>query len=352
MRITRIRAADFRNLTFADVSTDGTRVFLLGENGQGKTNLLEAAGLVSAFRSFRTTEIAPLIRSGAKEARIRIDVRDKEGADTAVEVRLAKGSRSGQVDGTPVTSVSAHLGRFPTVAFCSDDLRLVRGSPSNRRRWLDAALGGTDPAYLESIRTYQKGLEGRNALLKTPNPSDEELCAFESAMLPAARHIIESRAQQLPEISETLRAVADRAGFSAPASVRHRPDTPTDELDACWKRMRAADIASGSTIKGPHRDDFDVLFDGQDASDYASEGQQRLIVLGLTLARVRRDSQRAPTPPVILADDVLGELDDLRRSAFWKEVGGEHQVIATGTRPPPGHGWLTYEVSSGTYRRT
>lgn len=351
MRITRIRAADFRNVAFADVATDAPRVFLLGENGQGKTNLLEAAGLVSAFRSFRTTEIAPLVRNGAKEARVRIDVRDKDGAEAAVEVRLAKGYRSGQVDGTAVTSVSAHLGRFPTVAFCSDDLRLVRGSPSNRRRWLDAALGGTDPSYLEAVRTYQKGLEGRNALLKTPNPSDEELRAFEAAMLPAARLIIESRSRQLPEISETLGAVAERAGFSAAASVRHRPDTTADELDACWKRTRAADIGAGSTIKGPHRDDFDVLFDGLEASEYASEGQQRLIVLGLTLARVRRDSERAPTPPVILADDVLGELDDVRRSAFWKEIGDAHQVLATGTRPPPGNGWLTYEAASGIYRK-
>ncbi len=351
MRITRIRAADFRNVTFADVDTDAPRVFLLGENGQGKTNLLEAAGLVSAFRSFRTTEIAPLVRNGAKEARLRIDVRDDVGTTSAVEVRLAKGSRTGQVGGTTVTSVASHLGRFPTVAFCSDDLRLIRGSPSNRRRWLDAAIGGTDPAYLEAVRTYQRGLEGRNALLKNPEPSEEELRAFESAMLPAARLIIESRARQLPEICETLRDVAGRAGFAAPATVRHRPDTAADELEGCWKRMRPAELAAGSTLKGPHRDDFEVLFDGHDAADYASEGQQRLIVLGLTLARVRRDAARAPTSPVILADDVLGELDDVRRTAFWKEIGEGHQVIATGTRPPPGNGWLTYEVASGAYRK-
>ncbi len=351
MRITRIRAADFRNLAFADVLTDAPRVFLLGENGQGKTNLLEAAGLVSAFRSFRTTEIAPLVRNGAKEARIRIDVREGGGADSAVEVRLAKGSRSGQVDGTPVTSVAAHLGRFPTVAFCSDDLRLVRGSPSNRRRWLDAAIGGTDPAYLDAVRAYQKGLEGRNALLKSPSPNEDELRAFEAVMLPAARTILAAREQQLPEICETLRAVASRAGFSPAATVRHRPDTAADELESSWRRLRQAELAAGSTLKGPHRDDFEVLFDGHDAADYASEGQQRLIVLGLTLARVRRDTGRAPTAPVILADDVLGELDDVRRSAFWKEIGEGHQVIATGTRPPPGEGWLTYEVAAGSYRK-
>ena len=93
MRLTRIRAADFRNLTFADVSTDAPRVFLLGDNGQGKTNLLEAAALVSSFRSFRTTDIAPLVRSGCTEARLRLDVRLSSVENAEIEIRLAKGSR-------------------------------------------------------------------------------------------------------------------------------------------------------------------------------------------------------------------------------------------------------------------
>lgn len=178
MRVTRIRAADFRNLPFADVDTDAPRVFLLGENGQGKTNLLEAAALVSAFRSFRTTEISPLIRMGCTEARLRLDVRTGTES-TAVELRLAKGSRKALVDGNPVTSVAEHLGRFPTIVFCSDDLRLVRGSPSNRRRWLDAAIGGTDGAYLNAVRDYTRALEGRNALLKTDRPQEDAIRAFE-----------------------------------------------------------------------------------------------------------------------------------------------------------------------------
>ena len=92
-----------------------------------------------------------------------------------------------------------------------------------------------------------------------------------------------------------------------------------------------------------------MIFGGQDAADYASEGQQRLLVLALCLARLQRDTTRAPTPPVILADDVLGELDDTRRRAFWEEVGEKHQVIATGTVPPPSGEWLAYRVSGGSY---
>lgn len=350
MRLTRIRAADFRNLVFADVAVDAPRVFLLGDNGQGKTNLLEAAGLVSAFRSFRTTEIAPLIRAGATEARLRLDVA-LAGADQAeVELRLAKGSRKALVNGTPVTSVAQHLGQFPTIVFCSDDLRLVRGSPGNRRRWLDAAIGGTDGAYLTALRDYTRALEGRNALLKADRRSDEELKAFEQAMLAPGQLLARARAAVLPELAATLREVCARAGFpDEGADLRYRPDCAADQLGETWLKLRAADLATGTTLRGPQRDDFDILFRGEDAADYASEGQQRLLVLALSLARLQRDTRRAPTPPVILADDVLGELDDTRRRAFWEQVGETHQVIATGTVPPPSGAWLTYRVAAGAY---
>ncbi len=350
MRLTRIRAADFRNLAFADVSTDGPRVFLLGDNGQGKTNLLEAGGLVSAFRSFRTTEIAPLIRAGAAEARLRIDVALAGDDRAEVEVRLAKGSRKALVNGAPVTSVAQHLGQFPTIVFCSDDLRLVRGSPGNRRRWLDAAIGGTDGAYLTAVRDYTRALEGRNALLKSDRRSDEELRAFEQAMLAPGQLLARTRAAVLPELAATLREVCARAGFpDQGADLRYRPDCPAEQLAETWSKMRPADLATGTTLRGPQRDDFDILFRGEDAADYASEGQQRLLVLALSLARLQRDTQRAPTPPVILADDVLGELDDTRRRAFWEQVGDAHQVIATGTVPPPSGAWLTYRVAAGAY---
>ncbi len=350
MRLTRIRAADFRNLSFADVSVDAPRVFLIGENGQGKTNLLEAAALVSSFRSFRTTEISPLIRTGCTEARLRIDVRVTPTENAEVELRLAKGSRKALLNGSPVASVAQHLGQFPTIVFCSDDLRLVRGSPSNRRRWLDAAIGGTDAAYLTALRDYTRALEGRNALLKSVVRSDEELRAFEKAMLSPGQHITKTRAKVLPELAETLRQACARAGFPEKgADLIYQPDTSADQLEETWTRLRQADLASGTTLKGPQRDDFGMIFAGQDASDYASEGQQRLLVLALCLARLQRDTQHAPTPPVILADDVLGELDDIRRRAFWAEVGESHQVIATGTVPPPTGNWLTYRVSGGSY---
>jgi len=350
MRLTRIRVADFRNLAFADVATDAPRVFLLGDNGQGKTNLLEAAALVSSFRSFRTTDISPLIRSGCAEARLRLDVRLSPTEQAEIEIRLAKGSRKALLNGTAITSVAQHLGQFPTIVFCSDDLRLVRGSPANRRRWLDAAIGGTDASYLTAVRDYGRALDGRNALLKADVRSEEELRAFERTMLVPAQLIASTRARILPELAATLREACARAGFpDQGADLVYQPDVAAEQLADLWAKTRVADLATGTTLRGPQRDDFGMLFAGKDAADYASEGQQRLLVLALCLARLQRDTLLAPTPPIILADDVLGELDDTRRRAFWNEVGEKHQVIATGTVPPPTGKWLTYRVAAGSY---
>lgn len=349
MRVTRIRAVDFRNLKFADVNTDASHVFLTGDNGQGKTNLLEAAALISSFRSFRTNEITPLIRKDSPEARIRLDVTVQDETQV-VEIRLAKGSRKALVNNTPVSSVAQHLGQFPTIVFCSDDLRLVRGSPSNRRRWLDAAIGSTDSLYLSAVRDYQRALEGRNALLKLERTTDDELRAFEKIMLPAAEIINRTRTSVIPELATTLRETCTRSGFpNQGADLIYRNDTSTAELAERWEKNRATEKITGSTLRGPHKDDFNILFEGQEASDFASEGQQRLLVLALCLGRLKRDISRTPTPPVILADDVLGELDDTRRRAFWQEVGDSHQVIATGTVLPPSGKWLTYRVHEGTY---
>jgi DNA replication and repair protein RecF len=350
MRLTRIRAADFRNLTFADVTIDAPRVFLLGDNGQGKTNLLEAAALVSALRSFRTTEISPLIRTGCTEARLRIDVSLEAQELAEIEIRLSKGSRKGLLNGTPIASLSQHLGQFPTIVFCSDDLRLIRGSPGNRRRWLDATIGTTEGDYLTALRDYTRALEGRNALLKVEPHDVDAIIAFEKAMLAPARLITEARTRVIPELAQSLQEACARAGFpQQDTSLVYQPDCPAEQLPELWQKMRRADLAAGTTLRGPQRDDFNIHFNRQDAADYASEGQQRLLVLALCLARLNRDSQRTSTPPVILADDVLGELDDTRRMAFWSEVGHNHQVIATGTTPPPTGEWLTYRVEGGAY---
>lgn len=350
MRLTRVRAADFRNLAFADVDLDAPRVFLVGPNGQGKTNLIEAAGLVTALRSFRSAEIAPLVRLGAAEARVRIDAVLGDGQASHVEVTLAKGRRRAVLDGAAPVGAADLIRRFPTVAFCSEDLRLVRGSPGNRRRWLDQALCGTDAGYLAALRDYGKGVDSRNALLRSGHAPDDELEAIERAMLAPALALAAARATALAELTPEVHEICGRAGFLGLAGLRSEPNTPSEELGETWRQGRAADRLAESTRCGPHKDDFTLLFREELAADYASEGQQRLIALALCLAQLRRAARRAGTPPVILADDVLGELDAERRRAFWEAVGDDHQILATGTAAPSEGSWRVLEVRDGRYQ--
>lgn len=349
MRLTRVRAADFRNLAFADVDLDAPRVFLVGANGQGKTNLIEAAGLVTALRSFRVSEIAPLVRLGAAEARVRVDADLGPGGRTHVEITLAKGRRRALLEGSVAAGAAELIARFPTVALCSDDLRLVRGSPGNRRRWLDLALSGTDAGYLRALRDYVKAVEARNALLRSGAADDDQLEALERAMLPAALTLGRARSAALAELAPEVAELCAASGFAGLAGLRPEPDTPGDALAEAWREGRAADRAAESTRRGPHKDDFALLFRGEAAADYASEGQQRLLALALCLAQLRRAGRLAGTPPVLLADDVLGELDDERRRAFWNAVGDDHQVIATGTALPGAGEWKVYRVQAGVY---
>lgn len=366
MFVPRLRAADFRNIAFADLEFgDARRVFFVGANGQGKTNLLEALSLLAAMRSFRTRDARALVKIGAKHAGVFFEIaHEKEGATELTLALFANGAKTAELGaGTPVRRLSEFVGRFPVVVFASDDILLLRGSPSGRRRRFDLMLSSVDSAYFHALQNYHRALDSRNRLLKIAGTTDAQLEAFEKilaengAVLTATREretahiatLFAAANAQISQNADEAPALVYEASANVPAAAN--PAETADAWREIFRRSRAADRLLGATQKGPHRDDFRFKLCGRDAENFASDGQQRGLTLALGLAQLALFRERLGVAPIVLADDVLGELDAARKAGFWSAVGRDVQLFATGTLPPDdAETWKIFTVENGTFR--
>ena len=355
MRLRQLTLRHFRNVGFAALEFSGRQQFLVGANGQGKTNFLEAAGFLTALRSFRTTDNKLLVGHGQHTAAIACVLDHERRGETHITIKLRHGGKELWCDNARVTRLAEYLGQFPTVVFSSQDLALVRGSPAGRRRWLDLTLAAMDAGYLSALVTFTRALAGRNALLKSGRASDGELAAFEQILAPAAAELIARRAVGLRALEHSVKAAyAKLCEDAEPVSLGYEPNFAEPSAEALLARFesgRARDAQFRSTLVGPHRDDFHFMVRHTAAKDFASEGQQRSLVLALRLAQAAWFQEKSGVRPVLLADDVLGELDPARRRRFWSAIDPESQVIATGTALPSAElgAWQVFEVADGVF---
>jgi DNA replication and repair protein RecF len=220
---------------------------------------------------------------------------------------------------------------------------------------LDLTLAATDPAYLTALQGYHAALAGRNALLKREG-TDAQLGAFEQPLARHAAGLVASRRQGLDALArEVTAAYAVMADGAEPVALEYAPDLAEREEAAWlsrWQRDRARDRQLRATATGPHRDDFTFALSGRPAAVVGSEGQQRCLVLALRLAQAAWFRRHLGAEPVLLADDVLGDLDPERRARFWSVVSPSAQVLATGTSLPVGRdvAWQVWRVEQGKFR--
>ena len=359
MRLLNVNLENFRNIESASLAFETDRVFFIGPNGQGKTNLLEAIGMSSNLRSFRKSGTDGLVREESEQCRMFFRFSDGKGQDREILLSFRpKGEKSLLVDGEKLSKLGDFLGQFPSVALSSRDFRLVREGPSERRKWLDLLLSTASSEYFVSHQLYHRALRERNALLKRGG-GDRELDAFEQALIPSGLRIQQMRTDALPKLAAFLsQNYAALSSRKEQADLSYKPDLLLQSEQEWAKRLveeRTKDRIMGNTRRGPHRDDFAFLSNGKDARTFASEGQQRGLVLALRFAEFFFVRQVRDQTPLILADDVLGELDDERKANFNKLLPSEAQVFATGTAfPSPGESdkWETFQVSSGTFSKS
>lgn len=354
MRFASVTLQDFRNLPLAEVTLAGRRSFLLGSNAQGKTNFLEALGYVTALRSFRGAESRALIGLGRPQAGMAFSLEHESFGASRVTVTLKPEGREVMWEQGKVTRLGDFIGRFPTVVFSSQDNQFLRGAPALRRRWLDLTLAAMDPAYLTALQSCTRAVAERNMLLKQGGRDTGAIEAFEHELAGHAVVLVAKRTAGIAELSAAFRAAhAGLVPESETAGLVYAPDSAAatrEEFAALLAKSRPRDTLLKSTERGPHRDDLELLLNGRPARQFASEGQQRCLVIALRLAQAAYFKAKSGVTPVLLCDDVLGELDPVRRARFWASLEHDPQVIATGTSLPDSEGWQVLLVENGTVK--
>ena len=349
--VQRLGVRDLRNIREARIELGpGLNVFV-GKNGQGKTSLLEAVGLVARGRSFRTDDATSVIRRGAGSLLASAATHDERSSE--LEVQLAPGKRAFRVNGREVRPREYH-GRLDVVVYSSERLRVVHGTMRDRRLFLDRQAAALWPSYRAELRQFERVLTQRNAALES-RARDED--AWTERFVACAARLRTRRAAYATRLSAAL-----DQGFR-PAHERYEVRVcPTHSSEPEGQQALAEELrllaprerACGRSLAGPHRDTVELLLDGQDAGAGPSSGQARSLLLALALASLKVLCEETGRAAVALLDDLDSELDEERAGALCAEVARRGQAWVTTAHP----GWAEslrplgriYEVSGGAVR--
>src|SRR3954447_2785548 len=352
MHVRHLSLTDFRSYEAAELELTPGVTALVGPNGQGKTNLVEALGYLATLGSHRVALDAPLVRSGAERAVVRaVVVRDDRDLTVEVEITPGKANRA-RLGGAPVPRAREILGTVRTVLFAPEDLAIVKGDPSERRRYLDELLVARFPRYAAVRADYDRVLKQRNALLKSASAARRQGGSAQMSMRGTLdvwdAHLATAGAALLAgrhELVEALRPLLDKAYTAVsrgggPAGMTYKSSLDDDVVATSDRDLLAAALGSavaavrdqeldrGITLVGPHRDDLVLTLGDLPAKGYASHGESWSMALALRLGAY--DLLRADGgDPVLVLDDVFAELDDSRREQLADLVGSAEQVLIT-----------------------
>lgn len=326
MRIGVLRLVDLRNYEMAEFRPGAGTTVVVGDNGSGKSSLLEVAGMFSTLSSPRTSSLKVVVREGAEEGGAKLETTDGAG----LELRIRAGRTYMKLGGS-TAQAKDFLGRFRSVLFTPEDLDLVRGEPALRRRALDDLLVQMRPRYRSIRSEFERALKQRNAALRDGLEMQAQLYGEPLAL--SAAQVLESRrdvAEKLqPAAAEVYSELAERGSLGLIyRDSSQAPGLSGDELVAHFSRIYTEllyrDLERGRTTVGPHRDDLDIHLGGREARWYASRGEQRSATLAFRLAELRLLPEA-----VLLLDDVLSELDPERRRRVFETTAGAQTIVTT-----------------------
>ena len=353
MHLVHLRLRDFRNYARLDADFPSGFHLLLGDNAQGKTNILEAIYLLATLRSFRGVGGAQMVRHGKKGYFVNATVCSQ--AEHGIKIYWSPEERKLSLDGQPVRKLGDYFGAVRAVVFCTEDLQLIKGAARMRRRFMDLLLAHTHAVYLPLLQRYSRALRSRNALLRQRCVDESAIEGFTRELIGAGEQIIQFRRELLPRVAAAAREAYARVAGSAEALELEYAPSVKHHFAVELARNRARELTFRATLIGPHRDELHLRLDGKSAAKFASEGQKRSIAIALKLAQAEYLTDIHGVPPILLIDDVMGELDARRRAAFLPLLDRvEHarsQVFMTCTEEnwprEIGRGLCRWEVRAG-----
>ncbi|SDC40158.1 DNA replication and repair protein RecF [Pelagirhabdus alkalitolerans] len=345
MHIKDIKLTHYRNYEKLDLTFDHQVNVIIGENAQGKTNLMEAIYVLAFSKSYRTSKDKELINWDENYARIEGTVH-KRARQFPLEMQFSAKGKKAKLNHLEQQRLSDYIGALNVVMFAPEDLNLVKGSPQIRRRFIDMEIGQIQPIYIYHLGQYQKIVKQRNHLLKQlqrRKTSDETMLdVLTDQLVEHARVIIAKRFIFLELLREAATGIHEGISqHSETLSIQY--STPLDVLESdseekigkclheTFKDNREKEIDRGSTLFGPHRDDLLFYVNDRDVQTYGSQGQQRTTALSLKLAEIELIKREVGEYPVLLLDDVLSELDRHRQSHLLDTIQGKVQTFVSTT---------------------
>jgi DNA replication and repair protein RecF len=342
MIVSHLELVDFRNYATGVFDLTAGTTAVIGDNGQGKTNLAEALAFLATLSSFRSVPGDALVRVGASTAIIRATVRDDDGRESLIEIELASAGRNRvQVNRQRLQRVRDLLGTVRVTVFSPDDLILVKGGPGDRRRFLDDTLVALAVKY-DTIRLeVDRIVRQRNTLLKQAGgrlTDDIEITldVWDAKFAEIADQFGYARATLVSRLAPMVHEAYEQlAGVPTPIDLVYEPPWRTIGLVAALREAREVDVRRGVSTVGPHRDELTLAIAGLPSRTHASQGEQRTLALALRLAGHRLVTERTGSAPVLVLDDVLSELDDHRATSLLEHLPAGQVIITTASELPP-----------------
>jgi DNA replication and repair protein RecF len=360
--LTHLSLRHFRNYGEQQIDFAAAKTILVGENAQGKSNLLEAVELLATLKSHRTSRDRDLVQQDQPVAQISASVRRELGlADLSLVLRQA-GRRTAILNGEKLRRQLDFLGTLNAVQFSSLDLDLVRGGPGERRDWLDTLLIQLEPIYAHILSQYNQVLKQRNALIKQSYGDDSgesgpaidatEFALWDAQLAALGTRVIRRRARAIARLAPIAHQWHQAiSGQREDLQIHYQPNVPLVEDDPAViqgsflekiQQRAIAEQHQRTTLVGPHRDDIEFAINDTPSRQYGSQGQQRTLVLALKLAELHLIDEVIGEPPLLLLDDVLAELDLSRQNQLLEAIQDRFQTIITTTHLGAfGSQWMT-----------